>query len=297
MERYSIQPSLNDKEIIEKAYWWVEKLIESNGKDFVMHVPTQLNHDTDLVLFNTIKRFENLLDKYTNLQTKYDNILATEDGHLSQTENVWQSGYAAGHDVATDKHKAEFTRIQKSAIHYANRKDEVEKERNALRAKVERYEKVLRELNCAYDPTRDFVLIHKGTIKRSMEAIEQDGEKEPVPKQEECPNCGAPCRIIEKTYKEEIHDVHYVEYEYAPQQGPVTTGHAILKPGFKFRNTDQPLNLYEVLEVDYDKQSFTVKITRQCQVSGKTWQEIWSIDGFNKYYYLGHYYAVKEVKQ
>lgn len=54
--------------------------------------------------------------------------------------------------------------------------------------------------------------------------IEQEGEKEPaIPRQgDRCPECGAPCKIIEKTYQEEIHDVHYVEHQYAPQQGAVT---------------------------------------------------------------------------
>jgi hypothetical protein len=57
--------------------------------------------------------------QYSELKIKYDNIVATEDGHESKTENVWQSGYATGHEAATEKHKKEFERIQQSAIHYA----------------------------------------------------------------------------------------------------------------------------------------------------------------------------------
>lgn len=34
-----------------------------------------------------------------------------------------------------------------------------------------------------------------------------------------CPECGAPCEVIEGSYKEEIHDVHYVEHKYMPQPG------------------------------------------------------------------------------
>lgn len=121
MERYRIHIPLTDKELIQKAYWWVDELIKSGGKEFVMHVPAQLNHDTDLVLFNTVKRFSNLLEKFTALQTKYDNILATEDGHESQTENVWQSGFAAGHDVATEKYSQMKERAEKmeQGIEYA----------------------------------------------------------------------------------------------------------------------------------------------------------------------------------
>jgi hypothetical protein len=41
--------------------------------------------------------------QYQQLKDKYDNILATEDGHLSATENVWQSGYAAGHEAGRER--------------------------------------------------------------------------------------------------------------------------------------------------------------------------------------------------
>jgi hypothetical protein len=44
-----------------------------------------------------------LQQDYDFLKLKYDNILATESGHESKTENVWQSGYAAGHEAATNK--------------------------------------------------------------------------------------------------------------------------------------------------------------------------------------------------
>ncbi len=37
------------------------------------------------------------------LKEKYDNILATESGHESKTENVWQSGYASGHEAGCEK--------------------------------------------------------------------------------------------------------------------------------------------------------------------------------------------------
>lgn len=72
MERHKIYSPLTDKELAQKAYWWIEQLIKSNGKDFVMHVPAQLDHDTDLVFFNLAKRFENLLDNCAALQSKCD---------------------------------------------------------------------------------------------------------------------------------------------------------------------------------------------------------------------------------
>ena len=70
MERNKIYSPLNDKELVQKAYWWIQELIKSGGKDFIMHVPAQLDHDTDLVFFNLAKRFENLLGKYEDLQEK-----------------------------------------------------------------------------------------------------------------------------------------------------------------------------------------------------------------------------------
>lgn len=48
---------------------------------------------------------DDLQVRYDELKAKYDAILATADGHSSQTENVWQSGYAAGHDAGYEKGK------------------------------------------------------------------------------------------------------------------------------------------------------------------------------------------------
>lgn len=50
---------------------------------------------------------EGLTSAVEELKTKYDNILATESGHESKTENVWQSGYAAGHEAGSERSKRE----------------------------------------------------------------------------------------------------------------------------------------------------------------------------------------------
>lgn len=131
------------------------------------------------------EKFE-LSEAFTTLKIKYDAILATEDGHSSQTENVWQSGYAAGHDAATAKHKSEFERIQKSAIHYANRKDEVEKERDALRARNERMERALKAAKDALlvseDNGDDFTsAFNKFTSAYKLIDEALSGEPEPQP--------------------------------------------------------------------------------------------------------------------
>jgi hypothetical protein len=56
-------------------------------------------------LFSTeyATKMQQLQQDYDAIKLKYDNILATESGHESQTENVWQSGYAAGHDEGYKK--------------------------------------------------------------------------------------------------------------------------------------------------------------------------------------------------
>lgn len=50
---------------------------------------------------------EGLKNAVEELRTKYDNIFATESGHESKTENVWQSGYAAGHETGYERGKRE----------------------------------------------------------------------------------------------------------------------------------------------------------------------------------------------
>lgn len=84
MERYKIYSPLTDKELVQKAYWWIEQLVKSGGNNFVMHVPAQLDHDTDLVFFNLAKRFDNLLDKYAALQAKCERY----ENALKEIENV-----------------------------------------------------------------------------------------------------------------------------------------------------------------------------------------------------------------
>jgi flagellar biosynthesis/type III secretory pathway protein FliH len=61
--------------------------------------------------------------RYDELKAKYEAILATADGHSSQTENVWQSGYAAGHDTGYERGKRE---AEQDVIH--QKKETVEEE-------------------------------------------------------------------------------------------------------------------------------------------------------------------------
>jgi hypothetical protein len=67
----------------------------------------RVNHE-DLEQFEWLDQsVSDLQSQYEELKEKYDNILATADGHSTQTENVWQSGYAWGHDAGYEKGKRE----------------------------------------------------------------------------------------------------------------------------------------------------------------------------------------------
>lgn len=51
--------------------------------------------------------------KLHELQQKYDNILATESAFESKTENVWQSGFASGHDAAMEVMQKEIAELKR----------------------------------------------------------------------------------------------------------------------------------------------------------------------------------------
>jgi chromosome segregation ATPase len=109
--------------------------------------------------------------QYQQLKDKYDNILATEDGHLSATENVWQSGYAAGHEAGRERGTNELIQENerlKKELDVAIRANEnlisrmgswqqqlygVQKERDALKEHCDKMEAALIKLNMEIDKT------------------------------------------------------------------------------------------------------------------------------------------------
>lgn len=64
--------------------------------------------------------------------------------------------------------------------------------------------------------------------------------------------------------------------------------------GLRFRSRVAPLNLYEVVDVFEQSNEFKVKVTQECEVDRAISYEVWSIDGFEKYYKLGVYFKQKE---
>lgn len=128
MEKKSPFCTLSDAELTQKAKELIQELIDSGGKSWVMNIPARPNSDPDLIFTELNERFkksqetikvltydnnklkgevEGLKNAVEELKTKYDNILATESGHESKTENVWQSGYAAGHEAGCERGKRE----------------------------------------------------------------------------------------------------------------------------------------------------------------------------------------------
>jgi hypothetical protein len=86
-----------------------------------------------------------LTAKCDALETKYDNILATEDGHESKTENVWQSGYATGHEAGCEKtNHAVRNELQKQ---FTDNDIKWAKENEKLKERADKMEAALKEIS------------------------------------------------------------------------------------------------------------------------------------------------------
>jgi len=111
--------------------------------------------------------YEKLESDYKYLRTKYDNILATESGHESKTENVWQSGYAAGHEAGTEK-------LQKALTECENQN----RENWRLSIENREFREKLKDL-CDKLPTGESLNYYfaKQELKAAREVVEQEGEK------------------------------------------------------------------------------------------------------------------------
>lgn len=53
-------------------------------------------------------------------------------------------------------------------------------------------------------------------VMQEAETTKEDDLKKVKEEVGKCPECGAPCKLINRTYQEEIHDVHYTEHVYQP---------------------------------------------------------------------------------
>jgi hypothetical protein len=88
-------------------------------------------------------------------------------------------------DQERDQAKKDFERVQQSAIHYANRKDEVEKQRDELQAKCDKYEKALKGVQkyckeaglkqVAIDDTKGMAIYH--SLHLANEALCGEGDR------------------------------------------------------------------------------------------------------------------------
>ena len=57
MESNPLRCTLTDSELSEKAQYWIDSLVKSGGKAFVMHVPARPNEDPDLIFAELDQRF------------------------------------------------------------------------------------------------------------------------------------------------------------------------------------------------------------------------------------------------
>jgi hypothetical protein len=94
-------------------------------------------------------------------------------------------------------------------------------------------------------------------VMQEAENTKEDDLKKVKEEVGKCPECGAPCKLIDRTYQEEIHDVHYTEHVYQPPaeagrgKGPVWVRASEYK-------TDKPIfrpyrrkSVHEGVDYDY----------------------------------------------
>lgn len=89
-----------------------------------------------------------------------------------------------------------------------------------------------------------------------------------------------------------------IKLEKHIDESPAAAREEDAKPfkGLKFRSRVAPINSYEVVEVFEQSNEFKVKVTQECEVNRTTCYEVWSIDGFVKYYNMGVYFKQQKEK-
>jgi hypothetical protein len=93
-----------------------------------------------------------VVEEIKELQDKLTSIIILDDSFNKGYYSGMRTGIEAGAtEYATKLHQAEqdFERVQRTAINYANRKRELERQRDALQAKCERYKTLLEKSNMA----------------------------------------------------------------------------------------------------------------------------------------------------
>lgn len=69
-EKKSIHCTLTDTELAAKADQWIDELIASGGKSFMMRVPARPNADTDLIFAELNNRFKRLIGQQSAVWVK-----------------------------------------------------------------------------------------------------------------------------------------------------------------------------------------------------------------------------------
>lgn len=71
----------------------------------------------------------------------------------------------------------------------------------------------------------------------------------------------------------------------------------VLNRGLRFYSKTMAGHIIEVLKVNKEAGTFNVMIKPTNEIGGVSWTDLWSIEGFDKYYKLGNYTIIKEDKQ
>ena len=93
-----------------------------------------------------------------------------------------------------------------------------------------------------------------------------------------------------------VNRIQKAKEELAKWEGEGEEPQGLVYEGLQFRSKMSPLEYYEVVKVYNQSKEFNVKVTRNCQVSGTTHYEVWSIGGFEKYLGMGVYYLTNQQK-
>jgi len=95
----SVFCTLSDKELITKANQWIQRLIKSDGKDWMFSVQGDANSDVDLILSEVVERFESIITSpvTADIEEAAKAEVGLEDiEHASQTDYSFIEGAKFG---------------------------------------------------------------------------------------------------------------------------------------------------------------------------------------------------------
>ena len=68
-----LRSTLSDDELLEKVHEWVSKLCKSGARDWVLHIPVDINRDPDILISELCERFKELKEKTRTKESEMTN--------------------------------------------------------------------------------------------------------------------------------------------------------------------------------------------------------------------------------